>query len=253
MRLSRSVLILLLLLTLAACSDTNEKNDAAAESAAPEKEIQSETSTEVPALHEFHEVIYQIWHEAWPEKNTQMLKELLPQIEDGFGKLQQAALPGILQDKRAAWNKGIQEMAGIIAVYKSTAAAGRDEALLKAAEDLHSQFEQLVRLIRPVSKEIDSYHQELYRLYHYYMPAYDLEKINSSLAALMVRMEAIEKAPLPARLKTNQTAYQQAVTDLKSSLEQLQKTLQDHAPKDQVTAAIESMHTKYQQLIEVCE
>jgi soluble cytochrome b562 len=182
-----------------------------------------------------------------------MLKELLPQIEDGFGKLQQAALPGILQDKQNAWTKGIQNMAGIIETYKSSAAAGQNEALLKAAEDLHSQFEQLVRLIRPVSKEIDSYHQELYRLYHYYTPEYDLEKINSSLAALMVRMEAIEKAPLPARLKTNQTAYQQAVTDLKSSLEQLKKTLQDHAPKDQVTAAIESMHTKYQQLISVCE
>jgi len=253
MKLTRSAILVLLLLTFAACSGKDENKNATAESNAETHGIQTETSSDVPALHEFHEVIYQIWHEAWPEKNTQMLKELLPQIEDGFGKLQQAALPGILQDKQNAWTKGIQNMAGIIETYKSSAAAGQNEALLKAAEDLHSQFEQLVRLIRPVSKEIDSYHQELYRLYHYYMPAYDLEKINSSVAVLMVRMEAIEKAPLPARLKTNQTAYQQALIDLKSSLDQLKKTLQDHAPNDQVIAAIATMHDKYQHLIGVCE
>jgi len=253
MRSSASVLITLLLLTLAACSGKDENKNATVESNAEAQGIHAETSSEVPALHEFHEVIYKIWHEAWPEKNTQMLKDLVPQIEDGFSKLQHAELPGILQDKQAAWNKGIQDMAGIIAVYKSTAAAGQNEALLKAAEDLHSQFEQLVRLIRPVSKEIDSYHQALYTLYHYYRPAYDLEKINSSVAELMVRMEAIEKAPLPARLKGNQTAYQKAVNDLKSALGQLQQTLKDNAPKDQVIAAIETMHDKYQQLIGVCE
>jgi hypothetical protein len=253
MVLFRFVCLGLFIFIFTACTGKEEHKNATAESATQEQATHSETSSEVPALHEFHEVIYQIWHKAWPEKNTQLLKELLPQIEDGFSKLQQAPLPGILQDKQAGWSKGIQDMAGIIAVYKSSAANGQNEELLKAAEDLHSQFEQLVRLIRPVSKEIDSYHQELYMLYHYYMPAYDLEKINSSVAELMLRIKAIENAPVPARLKSNQTAYQQAVTDLKSALQQLQKTLQDNSPKDQVDAAIKTMHTKYQQLISVCE
>ena len=39
----------------------------------------------VPALDSFHEVIFKIWHEAWPKKNTAMLQQLLPEVEKGIG------------------------------------------------------------------------------------------------------------------------------------------------------------------------
>ena len=37
-----------------------------------------ETVAQVPILTDFHEVIFKVWHTAWPEKNLAMLSELLP-------------------------------------------------------------------------------------------------------------------------------------------------------------------------------
>ena len=249
----RFITVGLLLFSLAACADKDQEKTANVETDTQGKTVKTEVSSDVPELWEFHDVIYQIWHEAWPEKNTEMLKDLIPEIEAGFAKLEKASLPGILRDKQEAWTKGIQDMAGIIETYKETAAANQKEALLKAAEDLHSQFELLVRMIRPVMKEIDRFHQELYMLYHYYMPDYDLEKISASVQVLSDRMEPIEKAKLPVRLKDKKQDYDQAKTALKESLIQLQHTIQEELEKDQVIKAIDLVHDKYQVLVGIFE
>jgi len=248
------IIVCCFMLSLAACGEkeqeniSNEETDTKAESP-----VVVETSSEVPELWDFHDVIYQIWHEAWPEKNTEMLTDLIPEIEAGFTKLKEAPLPGILRDKHEAWINGIEDMEKIIKTYKENAAAGQKEALLKTAEDLHTQFEMLVRLIRPVMKEIDQFHQELYMLYHYYMPEFNVQKIKDSTAELLLRMEPIEKAKLPARLTDKQSVFDQAKTDLKKSLNQLQQTVADEADKDQVNKAIETVHDKYQTLVEIFE
>ena len=116
---------------------------------------QMDTSWEVPELWDFHEVIYQLWHEAWPEKDTKMLRSLIPDIESGYAKLVEAKLPGILRDKSEKWQAGIKHMGEIIDGYKKSSEKEEAQPLLDAAEALHTQFEELVRLIRPVSKEVD--------------------------------------------------------------------------------------------------
>jgi pyruvate-formate lyase-activating enzyme len=102
-------------------------------------------------------------------------------------------------------------------------------------------------------KEIDQFHQELYMLYHYYMPDYDLQKIKGSAAELLRRMELIEKAKLPSRLTDKQPVFDLAKTDLKESLIRLQQAVGDKPEKDQVNKAIETVHDKYQNLVEIFE
>ena len=120
-----------------------------------------ETSSDIPELWKFHETIYQIWHEAWPEKNIVLLNKLIPDIEEGYAKLKKAQLPPILHEKNDKWMKAIKDMGIIIEEYIAKATQGDSLALLKSAEDLHAQFEFLVRTIRPVIKELDSFHEEL--------------------------------------------------------------------------------------------
>jgi hypothetical protein len=249
----RIIAVCLLLFFFIACNKNEQEKTATTDKQSKQEMLQAETSSEVPELWEFHDVIYQIWHEAWPEKNTQMLKDLIPEIEMGFAKLERASLPGILRDKKDAWTQGIQNMAGIIEDYKNAAKSNQKEALLKAAEDLHSQFEMLVRLIRPVMKEIDHFHQELYLLYHYYMPEYNLQKIKSSTATLIARMETIDKAKLPTRLQDKQQDYDESKDSLRQTLKSLQQLLDNQPEKDQVVNAIEVVHSKYQMLIGLFE
>jgi len=243
----------LILMSIVACVDKEQKETVTAKTETPEQAIKAETNSDVPALWEFHDVIYQIWHEAWPEKNTVMLKDLIPEIEAGFAKLEEASLPGILRDKQDAWVTGIKAMAGNIETYKNAAASEQKEALLKAAEDLHSQFEMLVRLVRPVMKEIDHFHQELYMLYHYYMPDYDLQKIRVSSAELLTRMEPIEKAVLPSRLKDKAEVFEESTIALRKALLNLQQTIKENPQKEQVVQGIERVHDKYQTLVGIFE
>jgi uncharacterized protein YeeX (DUF496 family) len=212
---------------------------------------EQETSSEVTELWEFHEVIYQIWHDAWPAKNTELLKELITDIDQGFAKLEKAQLPPILHEKQEKWSQGIENMNKTIDTYKSAAANNDSTALLKAAEDLHTNFEFLVRTIRPVLKEIEEFHKELYMLYHYYMPDYDYDKIKNSVKELVVKMENLNKAQLPRRLKDNEEQFNQARLELSDSVKNLEKVVLKNPGKEEIVAAIEAMHTKYQGLEEL--
>ena len=57
----------------------------------------------------FHEIIYPIWHTAYPEKDIAALKGFVPEINKLAGKIFEAKLPGILRDKEAAWQAGLAE------------------------------------------------------------------------------------------------------------------------------------------------
>ncbi|HSD67230.1 MAG TPA: hypothetical protein VLF95_11045, partial [Vicinamibacteria bacterium] len=63
-------------------------------------EPDAETRSEVPALADLHEAIFPLWHEAWPSKDYEKMKALLPQLRAGVAKVAEARLPGILRDKQ---------------------------------------------------------------------------------------------------------------------------------------------------------
>jgi hypothetical protein len=205
---------------------------------------------QVPALDTFHEVIYRIWHEAWPKKDAAMLQKLLPEVEKGIDAVAAAPLPGILREKKTAWEEGVKKLQGAGAEYKAAAAAKNDAKLLAAAETLHSRFEGLMRAIRPAMKELDDFHATLYMLYHYYLPKYEIDKIKSSAAELKLKMAALNAAQLPERLKQKATEFQSARTKLSQSVDSLEAALKTNRKKT-IQTAIEAMHSNYQALDKV--
>ncbi|MDZ7290232.1 MAG: hypothetical protein ONB42_09895 [candidate division KSB1 bacterium] len=211
-----------------------------------------ETKSEVPALTKFHPVIYQLWHNAWPKKDYETLAKLLPDIEKHSAEIAAAKLPGILREKQNAWDENVKALQQVVGEYKTAVEKKDNPALLEAAEKLHTQYEKLVRTIRPVLKEIDEFHAVLYMLYHYYTPAYDLEKIKTSVGELQVKMEALNKAILPERLKKKENAFVTAREQLAASVEALARTLPSNDEK-KIKAAIETMHSDYETLQRVFE
>jgi hypothetical protein len=83
------------------------------------QETSREVSATVPALAEFHKVIYRIWHTAWPNRDTDMLVALLPEIEKGATAIVSTELPGILRDKKAAWEKRVEELRTTVQEYRA--------------------------------------------------------------------------------------------------------------------------------------
>jgi len=121
-----------------------------------------ETKSDVPELSEFHKVIYEIWHNAYPKNDAAALRGYVKDVNAYAEKLYSAKLPGILRDKQAQWNKGIEELKKTVARYNA-AAEGKDDAeMMNAAEELHARFEQMIRIIRPALSEIEEFHKTLY-------------------------------------------------------------------------------------------
>jgi len=211
-----------------------------------------ETNAEIPALDNFHEVIYKIWHTAWPEKDVNMLVELLPEVQKLSESLIKAELPGILRDKKPAWKENIAKFQTIVAHYKKYSSPVDSQQLLATAEQLHSQYEKLVRVVRPALKEIDDFHTTLYMLYHYYMPESNKEKIASSVKELKAKMEVLDKTTLPERMKKREQAFTEAKAKLSRSVETLNISVGKGEMK-MIKTNIEAMHTDYQALEKVFE
>jgi hypothetical protein len=202
---------------------------------------------EVPELDSFHEVIFKIWHEAWPKKDASMLRKLLPEVETGISQVAAAKLPGILREKKAAWEEEVIKLQNAGLEYKA-AVSGKDDArILSAAEKLHSQFETLMRLTRPALKELEDFHSVLYMIYHHYLPANDIEKIRASVPELKQTMAALNAAKMPERLKEKESEFQKSRGTLAKSVDALISRIQSNDEKS-IKAAISEMHTNYQSL-----
>ena len=161
-------------------------------------------------------------------------------------------LPGILRDKQDAWNQGTATLQDIVAQYEAATAPLDSAKLLEAAERLHAQYELLVRTIRPITKELDEFHQVLYMIYHHYWPGRDFKKLEPAVASLKEKMVALEASELPSRLKAKEAAFDAARGDLARAVKTLRAS--DAAEKPEKFASdLDAVHGEYQALERVFE
>lgn len=207
----------------------------------------TEITSSVPELSQFHDIIYVIWHEAYPSKDIAALKGMVEKIKPDMEKINNAQLPGILKDKEAKWKDGLKVFNSSAENYYNIANGTDDQAMLDAAEKLHADYEMMVRILRPVSKEVDSYHKDLYVIYHKYFPAKDYKAIDGLMDIMIAKAEACASAKLPKKLEGKEELYQNTVKELVEKTTALKEALKtnDGAVIDK---AVDVMHSKYQDL-----
>ena len=215
--------------------------------AAPE-----ETRAEVPALDEYHDVIRVIWHDAWPSKDVKALRQLLPRVKEGARAVADAKLPGILRDKQTAWEEGVKALDARVADYEAAAAGNDDQKLLDAAEKLHTQYEVLVRVIRPALREFDAFHVVLYQLYHYDIPSDDLAAMRKTIDRMKEPMAALDAAKVPPRLAKKEKEFVSAREELSKAVAALAKAAETD-DLARVKAAVEEVHDRYEMATAVCD
>jgi len=206
-----------------------------------------ETKSEVPELTAFHDIIYPIWHTAYPAKDYAALRGFVPQVNELAGKVFAAKLPGILREKQAKWDEGLAVFKKSVEDYNAAAKGADDQALLTAAEVMHAKYEALVRLIRPVLKEVEAFHQSLYVLFHTYAPEKEYDKIRGATADLVTKAEAVTQATLPARLTAKAEAFKTAAAELVEAAKALHAAGEAH-DHDGMLAGVDKLHNKYQAL-----
>jgi len=212
--------------------------------------IAQETESAVPELAAFHEVIYPIWHTAYPDKDIAMLKSLVPQVNELAEKVFAAKLPGILRDKQAKYDAGLAEFRKSVEAYNAAAKGTDDKAMLDAAEVLHAKYEMLVRIIRPVLKEMDDFHKVLYVVFHKDLPDKKWDSIRAAAPDLKSKAEAVTQAKLAARMEPKADQFKAAAAELVKAA----AVLADLGPKADGAAieqAVLKLHSRYQELEKV--
>lgn len=207
----------------------------------------TEIKAEVPALDNFHDVIYPIWHVAYPSKDYKTLRSYVDDINNGAQKIYNAQLPGILIDKQENWGKGVDEFKIAVEEYKKVAAGTDDEMLLKAAENLHSKFESLVRIINPVIPELDQFHQALYIIYHKYLPKENYQQIYTDSDELVSKARALINIKLTPKFTSKQKQYDVYSLQLMHACEKLRDELKSNN-NEMVKYGVEDVHRIYQKL-----
>ena len=140
-----SFIILILMLGFALVSYAEEKPH----------DLTAEAKAEVPALDQMHEVIYPLWHTAWANQDTTLIVKLFPDVVKKAEAVTNAELPGILRDKQVKWSTAIDALNATVAEYNSAIVKQDKQHLLDAAENLHRNYERLVRIVTPVLPEIE--------------------------------------------------------------------------------------------------
>lgn len=212
---------------------------------------ENEVSSDVPELSEFHDVIYQLWHVGWPEKDTKLLKSLLPEIEKGLEKIEKVELKGILQDKKAKWSDGLAELKATVSDYKLAVEKDDTQKILDAAEKLHTKYEMMVRVVKPMVKEVDAFHQVLYMLYHYYAPEYNFDKIKEAAGEMKVKMVNVMSSKLSKRLEPRTEKFNLARNELDEAVNEFNAVVAKGDNKEAVIASVDKVHHLYQKLEKV--
>jgi len=210
----------------------------------------SEINWTVPELIKFHDVIYLIWHEAYPSKDIKALKGFVPEIKASMEKINNAKLPGIVREKENKWKEGLASFNETAEKYYKASEGADDQAMLDAAENLHSNFEMMVRILKPVAKEIDEYHKVLYVIYHKYFPEKKYGDILNVMDDLISKADAITKVAedkLQKRLKEKFASYAPAAKELYDNTVALKDILKTNESA-KIDAAVEKMHSSYQKL-----
>ena len=132
-----------------------------------------------------------------------------------------------------------------LAKLKEATNTNNKEDMLAQTEAFHSAYEKLVRTIRPMVKELDAFHQEMYKLFHYYLPNYDLTKIRETVAAMQAKLPALKQAQLNKRLQDKKTEFDAAVVDLETEVNKLAEVVKKD-DQEAIKAAVDAVHTAYQ-------
>lgn len=206
-----------------------------------------EISGNVPELMEFHNVIYEIWHNAYPEKDITALKSYVSDVNSYAEKVYDVTLSGILRDKENKWQAGIEELRKAVDEYNNAAAGSDDEQMLNAAENLHTKFEMMVRIIKPVLKEVDDFHKVLYVVYHKHLPDRNYDAIKTLSEDLKSKAEAIVNAKPNRKVESRIEQFKTASADLLNAVNNLVEICKGDDNK-QIENGVEEMHTKYQAL-----
>ncbi|HEX9913147.1 MAG TPA: hypothetical protein VGB01_07875 [candidate division Zixibacteria bacterium] len=203
-------------------------------------------------LIEFHDVVYSVWHSAYPDKDYQAIRDAVPAFKEKMEVINKAELPGFFREKKEDFEKKREALSMAVLDLEEKAKGNDNIALLNATENLHTAYEQIVRVFAPRVKELENFHLVLYPLWHEALPKKDFKAIIACAPTLQEKMDSLMKVELTERFKEIAPQFIEKRKSLKTSVDELVKACNKKDNK-KIEEKLDKMHAAYMELDGVFE
>ncbi len=215
-----------------------------------EESVSSAPDTTDPlkkALEDFHQVLATLWHQAFPEKDFKTIREKAPLLQEKLMNLAQVKLPTYLEgDKEKLDSFLLKRQHLIVSVDQVVQAAADtvDSSLASAFEQMHWAYEELEKVFAVPIKELDSFHQTLYFLWHKALPERDYGAIRETAPVLKAEVDSLMKVPLPYGCAEKKDEFEKRKSALKDAVYQLAEVC-EKASDEKIEEALSLVHDRF--------
>jgi len=206
----------------------------------------------VTGIREFHQVLYPVWHDYYPQGDFKSIREAIPEFEKTLKALVDAELPEFYHNVKDDFENKRDNLAFAVRKLRAVAQTGDDEKLAKAVEDMHTAFEQMARVLAPRTRELEEFHLVLYPLWHQAMPNKDYKAIKAAIPSLESKMDTLMSAQLSQRFSGIQSEFVEKREALKLTVEELADVCRQNKD-EKIIDKLTQMHEAYRELDQVFE
>lgn len=206
----------------------------------------------VTGIREFHQVLYPVWHDYFPQGDFQAIRNAIPEFKEAMKVLTEAQLPQFYHNVKDDFEAKRKNLALSVEKMDSVAQTDDDKGLAKAVEEMHTAFERMARVLAPRIRELEQFHLVLYPLWHQAMPKKDYQTIKAAVPSLEGKMEAL----MQARLSRSFTGIESQFVEKRQALGLSVEDLADVCRKgrdEEIIDKLTVIHDAYRELDQVFE
>jgi hypothetical protein len=210
--------------------------------------VKDTTDQFTKAMDDFHSILAPVWHEAYPNKDFKTIREKAPLFSNKLFVLFRAPLPTNLEkEKLDSLMSKKQNLSFYVSQLGQAAADTVDSILGLALEQMHKAYEELDKVFAVEIKELDSFHETLYFLWHDALPNKNYDAIKQTVPVLKTDVDTLMKVPLPYGCQQKKEEYDKKKTALKNAVYQL-STICQKGTNQKIDEALTLVHEKFMEL-----
>ncbi len=202
-------------------------------------------------LEDFHKILVPLWHQAFPEEDFKTIRENVPLLQEKLMTLLKVKIPTYLQEneeKLKLYLSKRQELVFHMSQVNLAVTDTVDSSLASAFEQMHWAYEELVKVFAVQIKEIDSFHQTLYFLWHKALPEKDYDAIKKTAPVLKAEADSLMKATLPFGCSVKKDIFEKRKSALKDAVYGLAEVCKKASDQKEIEEALSLVHEKFVEL-----
>jgi hypothetical protein len=156
---------------------------------------------------QLHQVMASAWHNAYPNQDYEALRGAIKKFNAKIPKLEELDPTFKTSERKEKFNRAREWFIKLVDQGKRAGAAGDDESLYDLMPDLHNKFEEMAFYLLSVHyPEYESFKIVVDLMIDTHLGNDDYEAIITSLEALKIKNEMLQKADVPQDLKSAEEA-----------------------------------------------